>query len=434
MQPKPDDGGNLSLDLKAEKISLSRLRRLGDNVRVSTKTREEEELIQAELIHENVEIEHFQIGRVIDSVPPVREEDGITIISVVEEIAVVEKRLFLKEEIHIRRVTVAEAYREKVVLRKQDAIVNRTKPDPQQNVDIDKSTHHKSDLSFIGDIKMHAETIVAVYDTSEHAQAALIELKQAGVPANDISEAANTSDSAGAPSHERGFWASVFGGDVDHETEVYNRSVANGSTVLTIKAEYEYIERIMQILEKHNPIDIDERASSLGLGKNHTISSSATPSAPASFATAGTPLSAVDRVSNETVQSDTIQLSEERLAVGKRLINRGGTRIRRFVVETPAEQEIRLRDERVILERHPVSDRAVANPDFTDKTIEMTESFEEAVVAKTAHVVEEISLRREASERVEKVQETLRREDVEIEHIPGDFVEKAPAVPSYAKN
>ena len=101
------------------------------------------------------------------------------------------------------------------------------------------------------------------------------------------------------------------------------------------------------------------------------------------------------------------------------MVNRGGTRIRRFVVETPVEQNITLHDERVILERRPVTDGRPVTDSFSDKTIEMRESAEEAVVSKTAHVYEEIGLRKEATDRVETVRDTVRKEEVEVEQVPG---------------
>ena len=72
-----------------------------------------------------------------------------------------------------------------------------------------------------------------------------------------------------------------------------------------------------------------------------------------------------------------------------------------------------------MLDRRPVTDgRVLANADFTDKTISMTEMNEEAVVSKTARVVEEIGLHKEASDRVETVRDTLRKDDVEVEQVP----------------
>ena len=93
-------------------------------------------------------------------------------------------------------------------------------------------------------------------------------------------------------------------------------------------------------------------------------------------------------------------------------------RIRRYTVEKPVEENVTLHNERVVLDRRPVTDgRVLANADFTDKTISMTEMNEEAVVSKTARVVEEIGLHKEASDRVETVRDTLRKDDVEVEQV-----------------
>jgi stress response protein YsnF len=49
----------------------------------------------------------------------------------------------------------------------------------------------------------------------------------------------------------------------------------------------------------------------------------------------------------------------------------------------------------------------------------MTETDEEAVVAKTARVVEEVVVSKDVTERVETIRDTVRRDEVEIEKIPG---------------
>ncbi len=121
----------------------------------------------------------------------------------------------------------------------------------------------------------------------------------------------------------------------------------------------------------------------------------------------------------EGAKGDTLQLAEEFLNVGKRAVRGGTTRIRRYTVEKPVEENVTLHNERVVLDRRPVTDgRVLANADFTDKTISMTEMNEEAVVSKTARVVEEIGLHKEASDRVETVRDTLRKDDVEVEQVP----------------
>jgi uncharacterized protein (TIGR02271 family) len=98
----------------------------------------------------------------------------------------------------------------------------------------------------------------------------------------------------------------------------------------------------------------------------------------------------------------------------------GGTnRVRRYVVETPVEGQVALQGEKVVVDRYPVTGgQPVA--EFTDKTIEMTEANEKPVVSKTARVTEEVSLHKEATDRVETVRGTVRRNEVEIEQESGD--------------
>ena len=242
---------------------------------------------------------------------------------------------------------------------------------------------------------MTDDTIVAVFDTQAHASAAVRDLENAGVPASAITQHAKGGMTPGAAtvpaarSREEGFWQSLFGSapEYPHDAAVYDRSLEAGSTVVTVRAGGQYLENVMDILERHNPIDIDERAVSYGVaptGRTHAA-------------------------------DETMPLVEERLPVGKRAINRGTTRIRRYVIETPVEEQVSLRDETVSVERRPVSDgRPVAGADFTEKVVEMTETAEEAVVSKTARVKEEVLIHKDATERTETVRDTVRREDVEI--------------------
>ena len=103
--------------------------------------------------------------------------------------------------------------------------------------------------------------------------------------------------------------------------------------------------------------------------------------------------------------------------MGKREVSRGRVRVRSYVVETPVQEQVSLRQEHVEVERRAV-DRPVTAADealFRERTIEATESSEEAVVAKEARVVEELVVRKEAGERVQTVRDTVRRTEVEVE-------------------
>lgn len=95
-------------------------------VRVATVTHSHDRLVEEELTHRRVEIVHVPMGYFVDAMPPVREEGDLTIMPVVEEVVIVERRLLLKEEVHIRRVRRTEPHVETVVLRRQEAVVTRT--------------------------------------------------------------------------------------------------------------------------------------------------------------------------------------------------------------------------------------------------------------------------------------------------------------------
>jgi stress response protein YsnF len=94
-------------------------------VRVRTITDTIEELAHAELQQEDVEVTRVPIDKVVESTPEIRTDGDVTIIPVMEEVLVIEKRLMLKEELHIRRRVATEAVQVPVTLHKQRAIVER---------------------------------------------------------------------------------------------------------------------------------------------------------------------------------------------------------------------------------------------------------------------------------------------------------------------
>ncbi len=116
----------LRIPLHREEVVLSRLKRELAVVRVATQTRSREQFVEAELAHERVEIERVPLGHVVEAVPPIREEGDVTIMPVVEEIVVTERRLILREEVRIRRIRSTEHHRETVTLRMQEAMITRT--------------------------------------------------------------------------------------------------------------------------------------------------------------------------------------------------------------------------------------------------------------------------------------------------------------------
>jgi uncharacterized protein (TIGR02271 family) len=262
---------------------------------------------------------------------------------------------------------------------------------------------------------MASETIVAVFDTAAKADAAIRDLQDAGVPSSSIKHYAKaettTSDSASSSAGQaQGFWAWLLGeeGTSSYDRTLYDRTIESGGTVVTVIVDQNEADRVVSVLDAHSPANLEERASQYGL-----VDASATAAGTVAGGAGTRPTGAAGATAGS---EEVIPIAEETLDIGKRTVNRGTARIRRYVVESPVEEQVRLRDETVSIERRPVSGSAAVAPDaFTEKTVEVTETAEEAVVAKKARVKEEVVVKKDATERVETVRDTVRREEVDVD-------------------
>ncbi|SHI79813.1 protein of unknown function [Roseomonas rosea] len=97
-------------------------------VRVSLSTEVEEEVLRETLRRRHAEVERHPVGREVSEMPRVRQEGNLLIIPVVEEVLVVEKRLVLKEEIHLRLTDEDVAVEQPATRRVQHAVVERVPP------------------------------------------------------------------------------------------------------------------------------------------------------------------------------------------------------------------------------------------------------------------------------------------------------------------
>jgi uncharacterized protein (TIGR02271 family) len=263
---------------------------------------------------------------------------------------------------------------------------------------------------------MAYEKIVAVYDKAGKAKDAVRALEASGFPSGDIS-VLNRDSLTDAEVREAGLWKRLFGRNVgDHESAVYGRTIESGGAVLSLRLQDTDVARAMKILDVHNPVDVTERASSLGL---------ATPAAPKPAV--ATPPVSVPSIANKSVaKEEVLRLAEEHLDVGKRQVETGRARVRRFVIEKPVESQVTLHEEHAEMLRRAVSDPTqIKDIDWSEKTIEITETAEQAVVTKSAHIAEEVVIRREGSDHVETVRETIRRQQVELERLPRDIKKAA---------
>jgi hypothetical protein len=114
---------------------------------------------------------------------------------------------------------------------------------------------------------MSQHTVVGVYDAEADAAAAVRDLETAGVATDAISQHTKANfggtdfSSANAITHKRGFWGRLFSTTEDDDSDLYNRSIERGSTVVTVRASEEDVDRISAILESHGPIDVEDESA-----------------------------------------------------------------------------------------------------------------------------------------------------------------------------
>jgi uncharacterized protein (TIGR02271 family) len=294
-------------------------------------------------------------------------------------------------------------------------------------------------------------TITAFFDARQDANEAIQRLERAGIPRTSISvvEGAAKGASISREDEGPGFWEALkdlFLPDDDRAT--YAEGLRRGGYIVTVQANDALYEKAIDILDDEGTVDLDQRAqswrqegwtgASAGLsgsastgaaGLTGSLTSRSTPAATGTSATPGfgrtgsttgatgtTPGLQGTSGAATTSQDEVVQLGEEELKVGKREVSHGRVRVRSYVVETPVQEQVSLREEDVHVERRPVN-RPVSGADnlFRERTIEAEERAEEAVVSKEARVTEELVLKKDVDQRTETVSDTVRRTEVDVE-------------------
>lgn len=271
---------------------------------------------------------------------------------------------------------------------------------------------------------MAFETLVAVYDTAAHAEAAVKALKAAGFHEFDISVFDGERLKAGkaalsANVKELGLWNRLFGTDVyQHEAAIYGQTIQDGGVVISLRVPESEVAHASAVLDIHRPVDVHDRAVTSGI-------------APAAHVEAVqdkielVPLAAVQNVAVSpklaAAQPDVLRLAEEQLQVGKELAELGRTRVRRFVTEKEVAADVTLHEEHAEVLRRAIDDKAfIGDIDWADDEIEVIETAEHAVAKKTARIVEEVALKKVGTDHVETIHDKIRRQQVEIERLGAD--------------
>ncbi len=122
-------GSELRIPVHVEELDVGTRSVTREQVSIKTKVTERAELVDLPLARVDVQIEHVPIGREVQAAAAPREQGDTWIIPVYEEVLFVEKRLMLREEIHVRRVRREVHEPQRIMLRREEIEVDRKKPD-----------------------------------------------------------------------------------------------------------------------------------------------------------------------------------------------------------------------------------------------------------------------------------------------------------------
>ncbi|WP_250475948.1 YsnF/AvaK domain-containing protein [Caballeronia sp. GAFFF1] len=269
------------------------------------------------------------------------------------------------------------------------------------------------------------QTIIGVFNTLQDAELAQTRLEAEGIARADMSVHSNdagssmttgtaTSDVAtdrpigeaheGAMGRIEHFFKNLFGDD-DRPEEIghYQEAVRRGSALLSVDVpDGMETERVRDALYAAGAIDIDSRVAQW----RNTGYTGYDRNAPAYTA---------DEVAAERQAFPVVQ---ESLEVGKREVQTGGVRVYSRLTETPVSESVNLHEEHASIERRAV-DRPATAADLKEGFVEIKETAEQPVVAKTARVVEEVVVGKESSNRTETITDTVRGTEVEVERTAG---------------
>jgi uncharacterized protein (TIGR02271 family) len=265
---------------------------------------------------------------------------------------------------------------------------------------------------------MTQQMISAIFDSRPEALRAVDELVKAGIPRTSVRllpenevPAATATGSYDQKRDDKGFWASLadfFLPDDDRYT--YAEAMNRGSIMVSVAVDPAHSDEAEDILEKHGTVNIDERENSW---RKEGWPGYSAGSAGAGAIKTSSPQRPGSSTPNE---GGVIPVVEEQLKVGKRQVSGGRVKIRSYVVETPIQEQVSLRTERVRVDRRPVDRPVTPGEDaFRERTVEAQANSEEAVVSKTARVTGEVVVEKDAQQRTETVSDTVRSTKVDVE-------------------
>jgi uncharacterized protein (TIGR02271 family) len=123
---KGDD--TLVVPVIEETLRVTKQEVVTGGVRLTKRVTEREEVVDEALLRQDVHVERVAINRMVAEAPQARQEGDTFIVPLLEEVLVVEKRLFLKEEVRITRTQTEVHQPQTVTIRMEEAVLEEITP------------------------------------------------------------------------------------------------------------------------------------------------------------------------------------------------------------------------------------------------------------------------------------------------------------------
>lgn len=247
-------------------------------------------------------------------------------------------------------------------------------------------------------------TVIGFFENIQNAHQAAEKLKSNGFSSDNIDVSNQTNDQKLSREDDKNvegdsisrFFSSLFS-DKD-EARYYSEVSRHSQSIVTVHARSnEEAQKAVNILDEYGAVDVDEQGAKYGYARSGKNTQTGT--------------------TQRSGDTKSIPVIEEDVQVGKRVKESGGARIRSRVIEKPVEESVRLRKERVSVERKPV-DRPASEKDlqnFQEGETKVTERSEVPVVEKNARVKEEVNLKKDVRETEETIREKARKTEVDVD-------------------
>ncbi len=257
-----------------------------------------------------------------------------------------------------------------------------------------------------------AKTIVGLYDDRTTAQTVLTQLEAAGFGEDHLRFSSAETGSATSYDMDDASPATLGSHGVsDDESRFYSEGVRRGGSIVIARVHDADVDRAVDIMARHNPVRYEDRSADYLADYD----------ADAEAYSAAEVIENRDRYAGQA--KERLQEIEEHLKIGKREVVRGGVRVHKYVDTNVEEETLRLREEHIEVDRTAVNRELTpdeADAVFQEKTVELVERDEEAVVEKTAVVTGEVAVGKDVSVREETVGGEVRSTRVEVERFAGE--------------